>query len=445
MKKLIVTMIMFMGVSFICDAQTIISDEMMTSDEKSVTVSFVVDTDVRGIPAKRKEVIMPFIYNDADTLWLDQIMVYGKGRYMRERQTNHIQGNKRWGLGDNQIMSRSGKLIYNDNAPLKLWMTSAKLGVRRQIIGCARCNDGLQDELLAVQELFKMPQLPARRTPQYMLKDAERFWDFGQDELEIIFKVSKAEIDPTVFNNEITFGKILEAVDKIYSNPKYRLDKVQVAGYASPEGPPHFNTWLGENRAKALINYIIAQRDEYNLDMNDFEIVNGEENWVGLRRVVAESNMDRKDEVLAIIDDADIPNERKKLRIEALDYGKTWKYMLDNIYPHLRSARYLSVYYDSADDHAVETINAANQMIREGSYQEALNQLKAVEDDMRAYNSIGVALMMQLKFEEAMPWFTKALEGNCPSAQSNIDAINLEYDYEREQREQMEKYLKQYE
>ena len=63
---------------------------------------------------------------------------------------------------------------------------------------------------------------------------------------------------------------------------------------------------------------------------------------------------------------------------------------------------------------------------------------------MRAYNTIGVALMMQLKFEEAMEWFNKAIEGNCPEAHQNIGAIRDEYDYERQQRIQLENYLNQY-
>lgn len=52
-----------------------------------------------------------------------------------------------------------------------------------------------------------------------------------------------------------------------------------------------------------------------------------------------------------------------------------------------------------------------------------------VASDMRAHNTIGVALMGQGNFDEAIVWFKKALEGNCPSAQKNIDAIKAEYGY----------------
>ena len=444
MKKILTTAVLVLGMSMMTEAQTVISNESLTHDGTNVTVSFDVDTDVRDLPSNRKEVIMPYIYNGKDTLWLDMMEVYGKGRYKRERQVNHIQGDKDWELGENQVMK--GEVYqYTSQVPLKRWMKSANLGIRRQLVGCA-CEQELAEENLAEGiALFEEPQMPARRIPEYVLVDASREWDFGQDELEIIFKVSKIEIDSSVFNNEVTFGKILAAVDKIHSNPHYKIDKIEVAGYASPEGRPAFNRWLGENRAKALINYIIEHRPEYNLTMDDFRIRNGEENWVGLRRVVAASEIENKDRVLEIIDDETIPSELKKDKIKWIDHGKTWKKMLDEIYPHLRCARYLAVYYDSTNDEAVDIINQANALIREGKYAEAYEHVKPVEDDMRAFNTVGVTFMMQGEFEEAMNWFEKALDGNCPSAQKNIDAINAEYEYEAGQRAAIEEYLKKYE
>ena len=128
-----------------------------------------------------------------------------------------------------------------------------------------------------------------------------------------------------------------------------------------------------------------------------------------------------------------------------MDNGWVWRRMIDQIYPQLRCARYLAVYYDSTDDKAVDLINQANVMIREGRYQEAHNHLATVTDDIRSYNTVGVALMMQGRFEEAMTWFEKALQNNSLSAQSNIDAINAEYAHEDQQRKEIEEYLKKYE
>ena len=435
---------MMFGAVLLSDAQTVISNESLTHDGTNVTVTFDIDTDVKDLPSNRKEVIMPYIYNGKDTIYMDVVEIYGKGRYKRERQVNAIEGDKDWELGDNQTLK--GEVYhYRDQIPLKRWMNPANLGIRRQLVGCACEKEWGEENITEGVPLFEEPALPARRIPEYVLVDASRSWDFGQDELEIIFKVSKIEIDSSVFNNEITFGKILAAVDKIFSNPYYKIDKIEVAGYASPEGRPAFNKWLGENRAKALIDYIIEHRPQYNLTRDDFRIRNGEENWVGLRRVVAASDLEHKERVLQIIDDENIPGELKKDKIRWIDRAKTWKQMLKDIYPHLRCARYLAVYYDSTNDEAVDIINQANQMIREGKYAEAYEHIKPVDNDMRAYNTVGVALMMQGEFEKAMPWFEKALEANTPSAQQNIDAINAEYEFEAQQKQLLEEYLKKYE
>jgi len=442
MKKIMTIAALVLGFSGMLGAQSKITNDKIEQKGDNVVVTFEVQTEDNSIPKNRKEVIMPYLYNGKDTLYLDPLEVYGKNRYKRERQEYHIAGDKDWELGENQIL-KGDVYQYAAQTRMKRWMKPAQLGIRRQMVGCA-CENDMPDELLG-QFVFPEPQAPARRIPEFVLADAEKFWDFGQDELEIIFKVSKIEIDSSVFNNEITFGKILSAVDKIHSNPNYRIDKIQVAGYASPEGPPAFNTWLGENRAKALINYIIEHRPQYDLSMDDFEIVNGEENWAGLRRVLSESDMPERDQVIAIIDDDSLTGEQKKIRIGAINRGWVWKNMLQKIYPHLRSARYLSIYYDSTDDHAVETINKANALIREGKYAEGYDLAMTVKDDMRAHNTIGVALMMQGEFEEAMPWFEKALEGNCPSAQKNIDAVNAEFEFEAQKRREIEEYLKKFE
>ena len=444
MKKIFIVAAVLFGMANIVDAQTVITNESLTHDGAVVTVSFDVDTDVKDLPSNRKEVIMPYIYSGKDTLWTDVVEVYGKGRFKRERQINHINGEKDWELGENQFMK--GKVYsYSAQVPLKRWMKSANLGIRRQLVGCA-CEKELQDENIAEGvALFHEPQMPKRRIPEYTLVDATKAWDFGQDQLEIIFKESKIEIDSSVFNNEVTFGKILAAVDKIHSDPNYKIDKIEVAGYASPEGKPGFNNWLGYHRALALISYIIDHRPQYNLTLENFIIVNGDENWEGLKWALKDYEFEHKDRVLKIINDQTIPTELKKDKIKWIDHGKTWKFMLDEIYPHLRCARYLAVFYDSADDHAAESINQSNALIREGKYQEALENLKNVENDARSYNSKGVALMMQGQFEEAMPWFEKALEYDHHEAQNNIDAINAEYKYENDQKAAIDEYLKKYE
>lgn len=230
MKKLCLIVAIVFGFGVLMQAQTVIRNESFSTDEENVMVSFEVKTDVKSLPSRRKEVITPYIYNGKDTLYFDKLEVYGKGRYKRERQVNHINGDKDWELGDNQTL-KGDVYKYEATGPLKRWMKSANLGIRRQLVGCA-CEKDLTDENVAESlALFEEPQAPSRRIPEYVLLDATSAWDFGEDRLEIIFKVSKTLIDSTVFDNEIVFGKILSAIDKIKSDPHYKIGKIEVAGY----------------------------------------------------------------------------------------------------------------------------------------------------------------------------------------------------------------------
>ena len=92
MKKLFAAVMMMFGAVLLSDAQTVISNESLTHDGTNVTVTFDIDTDVKDLPSNRKEVIMPYIYNGKDTIYMDVVEIYGKGRYKRERQVNAIEG-----------------------------------------------------------------------------------------------------------------------------------------------------------------------------------------------------------------------------------------------------------------------------------------------------------------------------------------------------------------
>ena len=137
MKKLLSLIVILCGLVAVSTAQTKITNEKISHDGTNVTVTFEVDTDNADIPARRKEVILPYIYNGKDTLFLDAMEVYGRGRYKRERQINAINGDKTWELDDNQTLKNKGIYSYVSQVPLKRWMTLANLGIRRQLVGCA--------------------------------------------------------------------------------------------------------------------------------------------------------------------------------------------------------------------------------------------------------------------------------------------------------------------
>ena len=200
MKRIIVLSALVFCFFGLLNAQTRVFDKEVAREKDSVKVSFKVDAQ-KGVPIRHKEVIMPYIYNGRDTLWFEKLEIFGKERYMKERQERYLAGEKEWELQDNQVLA--GDVVeYVSTVPVKRWMKSADVGFQRYLTGCNCRKESSEDTITNGAELFVEPVAPARRLPEYALEDATRQWDFGQDELEIIFKVSKTEK-----NNEACFRR----------------------------------------------------------------------------------------------------------------------------------------------------------------------------------------------------------------------------------------------
>ncbi len=445
MKRAILITAAFLATSIGLQAQSKIENQLLQYNDTRAIVTFDLHTENNNIPSNRKEVIKPYLYNGKDTVWLDAVEVYGKNRIKRERQENALKGERGWELKENQTV-KGITYSYSSETKVKRWMTPAHLGIKREIVGCAQCNDGLADETVASQQMYFEPAKVERRIPsEFALADVSDKIVLEDDRYKVIFKVGKIDIDHNIFNNAESFENILGAIDKIYTYKDFKVEKIEITGHASPEGTQYRNKWLGENRAKALINYIIQQRPQYNLNPDNFQIVNGEENWAGLRRMTLESQMSDEDKkkIIDIIDSD--RGAARKLDLRALDGGRTYHKMLKEVYPHLRTALYLTVYYGNSDSKAVENINLANSLIRKGEYAKALETVAPYSEDYRAYNTYAVALMMNKEFEKALTYLEKAKAEGHELAELNKGYINAELQWEQEKNKEREEYIRRFE
>lgn len=115
---------------------------------------------------------------------------------------------------------------------------------------------------------------------------------------------------------------------------------ISVIGYASPEGSVLFNKQLSEGRAKALVNYLLPR---FPFSKELYKVEYGGENWEGLRKMVAESDMAEKDRILHIIDHIPVEinyrtNTSRKKSLMLYKQGNPYRFMLREYYPHLRKA-----------------------------------------------------------------------------------------------------------
>lgn len=417
MKRYIV--ILFALAPYLLSAQVEYKSKQVAYNKQNVEVSFDVTSGKKSVKNNSKMILTPFLHKGNDTLKLNSFEIYGSIKYKRERQEQALNGNKKWAMAENQIME-GGSYSFSASAPYKSWMKGATLSVDRRVVGCGcDCYDGVENLADNLKPYNPPTPLLAKVEPSvelYEVVDSHKRYIFEANDMQVIYPVSEVKLYTERYNNKQVLGKIIEAIKIIEKCDEQQLNAIEMKGFASPEGTVKFNSKLGEGRAASLRNYI--QSKISNLKSEQFYLINGIENWEGLREMVVTSDMKDKEAVLKIIDNK--KGEERKSALKRLNNGKSYRYMLEKFYPQLRNACYIAVYFDELADIAAENINKANELIRNSQPQQALDILSKYESDNRAWNSIGACMMQLERVDEAIAWFEKAIQVGSKEARENL-------------------------
>lgn len=149
------------------------------------------------------------------------------------------------------------------------------------------------------------------------------------------FKVSRWEVD--------TNSPALRELDSIFFplalNQGWRIDRMELRGAASPEGPVKWNITLAHNRRLALYRYInqlipaFARVDKEHTYMSETP-----EDYAKLVRLMRLNNDPYTDKVETMVNRYGRNLEHCKQRLQEVENGRMWKYLLANYYPQLRAA-----------------------------------------------------------------------------------------------------------
>ncbi len=71
----------------------------------------------------------------------------------------------------------------------------------------------------------------------------------------------QSDIRPEYMNNPKELGKIRAMIDDLKNDANVNVKRLDIIGYASPEGTLEANRRLSEGRAMALRNYLATQYD----------------------------------------------------------------------------------------------------------------------------------------------------------------------------------------
>lgn len=163
---------------------------------------------------------------------------------------------------------------------------------------------------------------------------------------KIYYPINKVDIYENYMNNPHELEYI-----KRHLAASPRIDSIIIHSYASPEGRYGFNKWLAEERGKTAKRYLLSHIPKFRrLPDSLVRVAPTAENWEGMREeVVNNYNRDDRNKVLEIIDMPGVSDEQRKRLLKRLDGGRSWRYILKNIMPHLRYATWVSVWQPVGD------------------------------------------------------------------------------------------------
>lgn len=317
------------------------------SDDK-VEVSFSMDCSTLRLPSRRQMVITPLIISrsESDTLALPSVCIAGRNRYRMNKRKERLYG-KEYGkapvAGEGQEMIRFNRkrdmlLEYNETVQAQEWMSGARVEIFRELQGCAGCGEALGNAPVAELPLFK--EEVERPNLQIMVAQAEEKRRSFTRSAYLNFKVNQSALLADYMNNPVELAKIYSSIDSIREDNNYRIARIEIVGYSSPEGSYAANARLSEQRAKALEQNL---KHAYQLDDSMIDCRSVPENWEGLAAWLREYRPSYMQKVLDIIGQTPEPDARDA-KIKAIDGGKIYNALLQEVYPKLRLVEYTVSY-----------------------------------------------------------------------------------------------------
>lgn len=317
------------------------------SDDK-VEVSFSMDCSTLRLPSRRQMVVTPLIISrsESDTLALPSVCIAGRNRYRMNKRKERLYG-KEYGkapvAGEGQEMIRFNRkrdmlLEYNETVPAQEWMSGARVEIFRELQGCAGCGEALGNAPVAELPLFK--EEVERPNLQIMVAQAEEKRRSFTRSAYLNFKVNQSALLADYMNNPVELAKIYSSIDSIREDNNYRIARIEIVGYSSPEGSYAANARLSEQRAKALEQNL---KHAYQLDDSMIDCRSVPENWEGLAAWLREYRPSYMQKVLDIIGQTPEPDARDA-KIKAIDGGKIYNALLQEVYPKLRLVEYTVSY-----------------------------------------------------------------------------------------------------
>lgn len=424
MKKLLLIS-MGMLLSLAVRSQTIdITDSRVVEDDGVVWVCFTAN--IKNLKSNYKLTVTPVLYNADDpsndlepiVKDLEPIVLVGRNRSITERR----MGNQNYKLSVNENV-----IEYLTTVPYESWMAVVSLKVKTQTESCCQQSEVELAEVMKPRLIHYIPDVddiapieqdltPVRKFDKesqflYPMEDYKAVKDSfdvmrAEGALIVRFNIGEGNIDNNFGENESSLRQIDKVMALIENDPQAELGKIVLAGASSPDGSLKRNKELSEQRAASLRKYLGSSYASRN-DL--FEVISIGEDWVGLRKMVESSDMKYKQEVLDIINTVPVEKGRET-ELMKLKGGVPYKYMMKHMFPKLRSAGYIRIFYESQPTEEFLATNSAIDRYNGRDYQAALDGLEGAKSTATTQEIRGVCHMMLGDYDMAEKVLNEATE-----------------------------------
>lgn len=478
-KYLFLIAMLFVGSSFIATAQKdaklagIKATEQHVAKKQGRTVNIDFTVDLGEMPKISRNFMMevtPVLKANKGNqeIELPFFLVTGRTRdiMLQRNMDNKDNEYRRPGHEPKYIVKRlNGKqqqFQYQTQVPYAIWMKNSSLVLKSKNTGCASCDLGSEENNLTSQAL--VPLYEAKWNLRHITPKGE-LTKRRQESLSayITFKVGKWDIIPSLGSNQAELSKISRKVDEMSKDQSITVDRLEMVGYASPEGSQENNVILSKNRVKSFSDYIVSKNSSFKSVLRtDYK----GSDWDGLVDALQKLDYANKSAILEIIKNT--PADQRAQAFRDLDNGATYNKMLEEIYPKLRRSDVIfsfvvkgfnldeaktvikthpnrlslaevdaiaNSYGENSDDayktwliaadafpnEYIPVNNAVMIDLNNGRVEQALKVAQKYAANKKVWGLLGILYAMNENYPMAEKYLTEAAKLGLPDAQYNLD------------------------
>lgn len=308
-------------------------------DGERLRVELTLGDGAQTVSANERLTVTPVVENGRDRLELAPVVFTGRIRRKVDERRERLYGTPAVpdDVFSEVVVRRSRRdasqnaVVYTGDVPYEPWMSGGRLVLYRNLAGCAGRSLNLAPLVAAEIALPVEPRLTFLVPADEPVKQRSE-----QITAVVHFPQGRSVLLRGFADNSHQLARIDSLTARLNDNDSLSVRNVYLKGYASPEDTYAYNTRLSANRVKAIRGYL---QEKFGFADADFTTATEPEDWDSLRRWVVVSDLPARDELLAIIDTIPDPDARDAW-IRRIDGGKTYRKLLDEVYPQLRRVDY---------------------------------------------------------------------------------------------------------